>query len=130
MKRLLFLLSLAILVGCTCLAQNVPDQLLPLGPNCVAVVPDYTDDVDVVDNCPLGTVVTQAPLAGASIVLSQPCTITATDAAGNASTLVFNLVLDDVDPPVITPIGDLLSLLRGTEIDQKEEVLPPLLTSK
>lgn len=110
MKRLIFFLSLVILVGCNCLAQSVNDQLLNVDENCTSVVPDYTDDVDVVDNCPDGTVVTQSPEPNSLISSSQTCTITATDAAGNVSTLTFNLILNDTIPPVITPIGDLLSM--------------------
>lgn len=123
MKRILFLASLVLVVGCTCLAQPL-DQLLPVDENCEAVVPEYTDDVTVVDNCPAGTVVTQSPLAGDTITVSQVCTVTATDAAGNSSFITFNLILDDQTPPVITPTGDLLTM---EEIEVKEE---ELLTSK
>ena len=117
MKRLIFLLSIVLLVGCNCLAQNVPDQLLLANENCEAVVPDYTDDVNVVDNCSPTTVVTQTPLAGTSISASQQCTITATDDAGNVATLTFNLIVDDQTPPVITPIGDLLTSTEPMEGD-------------
>ena len=121
MKRLLFLLSIVVLVGCNCLAQNVPDQLLTVDDQCEAVVPDYTDDVLVVDNCPGTTFIVQAPIAGSSISASQTCTITATDEAGNVSDLTFNLILDDQTPPVITPIGDLLSFMELSTT--KEELL-------
>ena len=90
MKKILFILSLITLMS------NSFSQVFPItlyvDENCEAVVPDYTDDVTVVDNCPAGTVVTQVPVAGTLISLSQPCSVIATDAAGNASSLTFNLI--------------------------------------
>lgn len=121
MKRLFFLLAMVLLVGCNCLAQNVPDQLLVADENCEAVVPVYTDDVAVTDNCSPTTVITQSPTAGTIISASQVCTVTATDDAGNSSSITFNLIVDDQTPPVITPTGDLLSSLDS--INSEEENL-------
>ena len=110
MKRLFGFLIVAALAACTCLSQ-IPDQLIYVDQNCEAVLPDYTPDVIVTDNCDNATI-SQVPNAGTLLTSAQPVTeitITAEDISGNQSSISFNVLLVDTIPPTITAGPGLLS---------------------
>ncbi|MDG1333072.1 MAG: HYR domain-containing protein [Crocinitomicaceae bacterium] len=71
---------------------------------CSAPLGDYTALPIVSDNCTStpSIVVTQSPLAGASISGPTNVTLTATDQAGNTSTCLFTVVTNDTTSPVVT----------------------------
>jgi len=110
MKRLLGFLIVAALAACTCLSQ-IPDQLVYVDQNCEAIVPDYTPDVVVVDNCDNATII-QVPTPGTTLTSAQPTTqvvITANDISGNSASISFNVVLVDTIAPTIQAGPGLLS---------------------
>ena len=77
---------------------NCPNnQSLSANENCEAVLPDYTDDAIVMDNCsdPQDIVVTQNPIAGSIVSGNTTITLTATDEAGNQVTCDFDVTVED-----------------------------------
>jgi len=117
MRKVLSILSLTavmILVGCNCLAQNPPDQLLYLDVNCEATLPDYTNDVIVTDNCD-GFTIAQVPAPGTILSSTTNVVVSAVDVGGNVSSINFNVVLLDTISPVIIP-GPGLSLNETDEM--------------
>ena len=110
MKRLLGFLIVAALAACTCLSQ-IPDQLVYVDQNCEAILPDYTPEVVVYDNC--GTEAPAQDPAPGTVLTSATSTtlvtITATDISGNTSSIEFNVVLLDTIPPTIEAGPGLLS---------------------
>jgi len=110
MKRIIGFLIVAALAACTCLSQ-IPDQLVYVDQNCEALLPDYTPDVVVVDNCDNATI-NQVPTPGTTLTSAQPTTqvvITAADISGNSASISFNVVLVDTIAPTITAGPGLLS---------------------
>ena len=110
MKRVIGFLVVAVFTACTCLSQ-IPDQLVYVDQNCEAILPDYTPDVIVSDNCD-ATTVTQFPTPGTLLAGDQPVvivTITALDMVGNAVSLGFNALLIDTISPTIEAGPGLLS---------------------
>jgi len=102
MKKLIGFLIVAALAACTCLSQ-IPDQLVYVDQNCEAILPDYTSDVVITDNCDYVDT-TQVPVAGTMLTSAQPTTqvvITATDISGNYASISFNVVLVDTIAPTI-----------------------------
>jgi len=102
MKRLLGFLIVAVFAACTCLSQ-IPDQLVYVDQNCEALLPDYTPDVVVVDNCDNATI-NQVPSPGITLTSAQPTTqvvITANDISGNSASISFNVILVDTIAPTI-----------------------------
>ena len=81
------------------------DRSVDAGADCEAVLPDYTGDVTVTDNCDTNPDVTQSPAAGTTISgTSNEVTLTVTDDAGNTDEVTFNVsVIDHIDP-VITSV--------------------------
>lgn len=78
--------------------------------NCEALVPDYAATA-VTDNCDPNPTVVQTPPAGGTLALgTSSVSLTATDAAGNASNCTINLLVVDQTAPTITcPGGDTLT---------------------
>ena len=110
MKKLLFALALTVLVGCTCIGQ-IPDQIIYVGEDCTASLPNYLSFVTVRDNCEVTSVV-QLPEPGLILDSSNPVVeveITATDNFDNSSSIVFNVLILDTIPPVITLDSSLMS---------------------
>jgi len=74
--------------------------------DCSLVVPDFTGQASVQDNCSAGNqiTVTQSPAAGSLITsaTTTQITLTATDLDGNSSSCVFDLVTVDATPPMIS----------------------------
>ena len=84
-----------------------------LNADCEYVVPDYTDEAVVADNCtdPAAIVVTQDPLPGTALMgLNEDdrvtITLTADDGNGNTISCDFEITLDDVIDPVLTCPAD------------------------
>jgi len=112
MKKLIILFAVVLLASsCTCLLSQVPPQYIVVGENCEAVLPDYTTQVTVTDNCSVKTI-TQTPVKGTLLNANNPqvtVTIRATDTFDNFTEISFTVKAIDTVPPVIIPTGDLLT---------------------
>jgi hypothetical protein len=78
------------------------DLTIEVDENCEAALPDYTTEIQVSENCPNVTI-TQSPAAGTIYTVDEviTVTVTATDNAGNTSTCVFDVVVEDTIAPTI-----------------------------
>jgi len=135
MKKVLLLFTLGFLLyGCGCLAQ-IPPQYVYVDENCTGVLPDYLDLVVVSDNCEVVNV-TQLPVPGQLLSSTTMVEIQAIDAAGNTSSVFFNVILLDTIPPSIqlnpawpgytdTEVGDMYKTfygwvqIKGVEINEQ-----------
>lgn len=112
MKKILLFISVMILASsCTCMLAQIPPQYVFVGSNCEAPLPDYVPMVVVSDNCSIKSVV-QTPAPGTILSITNPVVtvkIRATDAFDNFSEVSFTVTAKDLEPPVITPTGDLLT---------------------
>jgi gliding motility-associated-like protein len=82
------------------------NQSVILNNSCSGSVANYGSLVTITDNCsPLPTLVlTQQPVAGTSLSMDTPITITGTDVAGNQGTCTFTaLAVDTIDPVISCP---------------------------
>lgn len=100
MKKLFLITIAVILYGCGCLAQ-IPTQYLHMDDSCSAVLPDYVNMVVVRDNCEVISV-TQYPAPGTVISITTGVQIIAIDNSGLEATALFDVILIDTIPPVIT----------------------------
>ncbi len=93
------------------------DKVENLTANCSFTVPDYTGEAVIDDNCSatnlavVGLTVSQDPAAGTVLSTqnegdSFTVTLTADDGNGNTTSCSFEVVLDDVIPPVINCPAD------------------------
>lgn len=75
---------------------------------CSAVVPDFTVGVVAADNCSPSVQVSQSPEAGSTVlgVGGHDVMISVADDRGNVATVLAQLTVEDVTPPVITLNGD------------------------
>lgn len=112
MKRLIGLIALAVLVGCTCLSQTVPTQYVyATETSCEAALEDYTLIVPVSDNCEVASY-TQTPVAGTILDATNPSVtvnLEVVDVQGNVSTASFDVILLDTIPPVFNFPAEMLS---------------------
>gem|GEM_PF-3271825 len=94
------------------------DQLLELKSNCVAILPDYTQDAISEAHCGSEIIsVTQAPEPGAFITESTLMTITASDSEGNTSSCEFMVeVLNTVLPSIECPINYIAEMEENCSI--------------
>ncbi len=79
-----------------------PAQEVDTDENCEAALPDYTGDLVATDNCDTELEMSQDPAPGTMISgVDNSITLTATDDAGNFSSVVFNVtVIDNLDPVI------------------------------
>lgn len=113
MKKLIGLFMF-FLVGCTCIGQ-IPPQIVYVDENCQATLPDYTTKVRVRDNCRIDTIF-QIPGVGYILdAVNQrvDVTITARDAFGNESYMMFEVIAVDTIPPIIEPDSSLLTSYKS-----------------
>jgi hypothetical protein len=109
MRKLISLFTL-FLVGCTCIGQ-LPPQVIYVNENCQVLLPDYTKKVRVTDNCRIDTIF-QIPGVGYILdAVNQRVnvTITARDAFGNESYMMFEVIAVDTIPPIIEPDSSMLT---------------------
>lgn len=112
MKKLLFILTIILCSSCTCLLSQIPPQTIYADQNCQGILPDYTTRIVATDNCLGAVIVSQTPVAGTLLTVSNPAvtvTLVATDAFGNKSKpLNVSVVLLDTVPPVLSwPTGQI-----------------------
>ena len=83
---------------------SVPDdQVLNAQENCMALLPDYTEEVVAQDNIDKQLDITQTPEPGSRIPISNlEVTLTVTDDSGNSSRQSFNVEVADMEAPVVT----------------------------
>ncbi len=93
------------------------DKDLQANASCQATLGDYTGQVTVTDNCPVGGVtLSQSPAPGTVISDTTLITMIATDAAGLKDTCTFMVNLEDNTAPAITcpavpaPVGNTAGL--------------------
>jgi hypothetical protein len=73
--------------------------------DCMATLPDYTNDVVASDYCDPFLTIAQIPAAGTTVSGSDNLvTLQVTDDAGNFSTVSFNVAVQDNSAPVITSV--------------------------
>ncbi len=85
------------------IASGPPSQEVSANDNCSFVLPDYSDELNVTDNCDSEPEITQNPAAGFETSdVSIPVSLTATDNTGNSSTHAFTLTVVDNDSPEFT----------------------------
>ncbi|NPA67877.1 MAG: T9SS type A sorting domain-containing protein [Chlorobi bacterium] len=78
------------------------DQFVDADENCEAILPDYTGNVIVNDDCDTDLTITQDPVAGTTFSGLKTVTLTVTDDYGNTDEVSFGVRTKDVSPPVIT----------------------------
>ncbi|WP_196888568.1 HYR domain-containing protein [Aureivirga sp. CE67] len=71
-------------------------QLLNPEADCKTILPDYSDLLDVTDNC--NYTVVQTPAAGTEISNTTNITLTVTDDAGNETSCSFIVISQDISP--------------------------------
>jgi gliding motility-associated-like protein len=78
--------------------------VLPVNSLCEAMLPDFTTQIAVTDNCSSILLITQSPLAGTSISETTEVQITAFNANDQFTTCVFTVTpLDELPPSIICP---------------------------
>lgn len=80
------------------------DQNENVNASCEFDLLDYTGLATATDNCTAtpSIVLTQSPVPGTTVSTNTVVTLMADDGNGNTSTCNFNVILNDVDPPVLT----------------------------
>ncbi len=80
----------------------IGDQVILTDANCSATVPDFINQVSVVDECQNGLQIIQEPAAGTAIQGETMIKITATDASGNSQDCSFKLNIKDEIKPTLS----------------------------
>jgi hypothetical protein len=84
--------------------SNVPDKLeFYADTNCLFILPDFTNEVEITDNCDENPLLQQIPQAGSEISGNiNTIIITGSDVSGNEISASFNLsVIDSIPPRLI-----------------------------
>jgi len=77
------------------------NETLDVDGSCAAVLPNYTGLVSAEDNCSF--TITQSPAPGTALNLgANAITLSATDGAGNESSCIFEVNVEDDTPPIIS----------------------------
>jgi len=101
MKKLLFLLAIVFLYGCECISQ-IPTQYYFANDSCTFYLPDYSQDIVVLDNCCVDeNSFYQEPNSGTQLFPGTDVTvrIVGMDCAGNTIQMTFDVVVIDNVPP-------------------------------
>ncbi len=93
----------------------ITNQEVAVNENCIGILPDLTSVANVSDNCDANPAVTQSPAAGTTMTGATQVTITATDASGNSSSVIFTATPKDLTAPVLT-CPDNISVISATPI--------------
>jgi len=102
------------------------NQTIYANSNCEAILPDYRSSVTSTDNCDTDVSISQSPNPGTTISgNTNTISLTATDNAGNYTSVSFNVDVDDDTNPVITCINNAVRnadstlhyTVSGTEFD-------------
>ena len=103
MKKLVLLLSVAFLVGCSCLGQIPPVKYVEMDTTtCIAVIPDFIQWVTAETACGNSAIVTQSPTAGTTIVGETLLTIFALTESGQESEKNVRIIPIDPGKAIIT----------------------------
>ncbi|MBU0763409.1 MAG: HYR domain-containing protein [Bacteroidetes bacterium] len=94
------------------------NQFLIAGSSCEAELDNYTDLVEINDNCQGMFEITQEPEAGTVISSMTGVSITVTDHTGNISGCSFDIMPEDQTPPVIECSPD--QVVKADAMDQWE----------
>jgi gliding motility-associated-like protein len=101
--------------------------ILPADSLCAAVVPDFTSQLTITDNCSSIVLITQNPLPGTSITTSTEVLITAYNANDQFTECSFTLVIEDtIAPNLLCPAT--ISIPSNTECTFAIPDLESLLT--
>ncbi len=99
--------------------------------NCEAIVPDYTEEVDALDNCTDTEflTITQSPIAGSIATIGTTVvTITVSDEAGNSTTCNANFTVTDNTPPSFTCNDIIVELDENNQYTISEDDLNSIVT--
>lgn len=69
--------------------------------DCEATLADYRGAPTTSDNCDSNPDITQSPLAGSTIMGTNPITLTSTDSSQNSTDCTFLVIIEDSTPPQI-----------------------------
>lgn len=107
MKNLLLLFVMLLGLYSCCNGQpitDLPDQIYYATDSCDFFLPDYSEELEVKDNCCVEGM-TQNPPPGTKLTVGTTAvTILAMDCAGNSTTLNFNAIVVDNIPPEFWPV--------------------------
>jgi gliding motility-associated-like protein len=81
------------------------DQTAGFDATCSFTIPDYTAMATAADNCGVPTV-TQSPAVGTVVIGNTAITLTAVDGNGNTDSCSFNVVVSDINAPIVTCPAD------------------------
>lgn len=101
MKLIVGFLLAVTMMGCTCVAQ-IPTQFYFANDTCEFYLPDYSQAVEVRDNCCVDSMgLQQWPPAGEILIPGNDIwvTLTGTDCSGNSVFSTFEVVVIDTVPP-------------------------------
>jgi len=98
---ILFILGLIALLmaGCTCMSQ-IPTQFYFVNDSCEYYLPDYTEAIEVRENCCIDTFY-QTPEPGQKLIPGNDIIVrvVAIDCSGNTSSMQFDVITVDTIPP-------------------------------
>lgn len=99
MKKTLLVLLVAVAATSCCLTQ-IPNQYYYASDSCDFFLPDYSEIVEVGDNCCVDTML-QDPEPGTKLTPAEDITVTLTalDCAGNDKVMMFDVIVVDTIPP-------------------------------
>jgi len=101
MKKVILLLMFVGLVGCDCVPQ-IPTQFYFANDSCNFYLPDYSQAVEVRDNCCVDSMgFYQTPHSGTLLMPGYDITVTlrGKDCSGNTISMSFDVVVIDTVPP-------------------------------
>ena len=94
----------------------IAEDMLVITSGCEALLPDYTSQLSVTDNCNNGITLSQTPSAGTKLTAgNHVVTISATDMAGNTTTCKVNVTVVDETKPVFTFVPENIEIECGLE---------------
>jgi len=106
MKKIVYLIGVLILSH-TCVLSQVPEQVIYANESCQGILPDYTQQITVNDNCSGPVILEQSPPQGTLLTSANPSIevmVTGVDQFGNIAILTIPVSLVDTIPPVIYPV--------------------------
>jgi len=95
--------------------ENPGDQIVELGEDCYAALPDYTAAIQTSDNCDTDLQLVQYPPSGTIIIEPIMVTVAASDDSGNREESSFEVTMEDNTDPLITCPGNQLRTINNLD---------------
>ncbi len=105
------------------------DITLEADAECEAVIPDFTPDIEIIENCTDidDVIITQSPAAGTTVSTGTTVvTITVTDESGNTSTCTVDVTVEDNTNPTITCPEDVTIEAQPSDCEAEVSVGQPV----